>query len=71
MPSAMRDKLEPLRPLAVPAAIGAAATVAIGLAGGSWRSGAYVGGSAAAFFGAFEYLRARADELRRNHGRRR
>jgi hypothetical protein len=59
------------RPVIVPAAVGAAATVVVGVLGGGWRSGAYVGGSVAAFYGAFEYLNASRRELMRRHGGRR
>ena len=61
------ERLEAMRPVAIPVALGAAATVAIGVLGGGWRSGAYVGGSVAGFWGVFEYLHARGDELRRKH----
>ena len=56
------------RPVIVPAAVGAALVVVVGVLGGGWRSGAYVGGSVAGFYGAFEYLNASRRELMRKHG---
>ena len=56
------------RPVIVPAAVGAALAVLVGALGGGWRPGAYVGGSVAGFYGAFEYLNAGRRELMRKHG---
>ena len=56
------------RPAVVPAAVGTVATVVVGVLGGGWRAGAYVGGSVAAFYGVFEYLNASRRELMREHG---
>jgi fructose-specific phosphotransferase system IIC component len=59
------------RPALVPAAVGAALTVVVGVLGGGWRNGAFVGGSVAGFYGAFEYLNASRRDLVRKHGERR
>ena len=53
-----------LKPLAVPAAIGAVVTAAVGLLGGGWRAGAMLGGFVTTFWGSLEYLHARGSELR-------
>jgi hypothetical protein len=64
-------RAEAAKPVLVPAAVGAALTVVVGVLGGGWRTGAYVGGSVAGFYGVFEYLNAGRRDLMRKHGGRR
>ena len=69
----MRERLQSidrdaLRPFVVPVALGGALTLAAGLLGGGWRTGAFLGGSVGGFVGALEYLNVNRRALLRKRG---